>query len=1384
VSAVDEALTLAPRASLLVTLSRLFTAPRFLVYCCCTLAALLTTYHLGKDMAWDTLDYHFYAGFSALHDRFGQDYFAAGPQSYLNPYIFVPFYLLASSGLTALEVGLVLAAVQSMLLWLVYELALAVAPPTKPAARLALALCAVTLALANPVLIGQLGSSFADVLTAEMVLAGWLLLALAARTPSAMRVVCAALVLGCASALKLTNALHAVSAGVMVLLIPGSWRNKVRHATLFVLAGAGGFAAVAAPWSIRLQQHFGNPFFPLFNGIFRSPQFTTARIIQYRFIPPSLDAALLRPFAMLTPRSMVHVEQAAPDLRYALLLAATALAALVWGWRRWHGNTSRPEKAIRDDSGRVLAALGLGFLVDWILWLTASGNSRYFIPMACVAAALAVALIFRFCSQWPKARNYLLLAVFVVQFYQLRYGTQYQSLPWDPHEPWFQVSVPKSLAAEPALYLSIGIQSDSFIAPSLSPGSGFINLEADYTLGPDGANGKHIEALITRYSPNLRMLIRDERRDAGYDADLPNMGNAIDALEAFGLQLDTSHCARIVVHGVSSPTLGTTTGRAPSIPSTAEMNVGYFITCRVVTGKARAPALVTAENDANLVFDRLEDACPALFQPRRPATFLMGDKAHGYVWARQYPNTDVFALIARGRVQFQPFLTYAGYAGRESAWQKAPLRLSCARGADGYFLRIMSSVECPATQQKGARSPVATLKRVLASPRFLVYVSCALLALATSYRLGKDMQWDTLDYHLYAGFSAIHDRFGLDYFAAAPQSYLNPYAYAPFYLLATSGLSALEVAGILAAIQSAILWLTYELASTVAPPGRASRRIVLGIGAALLAFANPVLMEQFGSSFADITTAELVLAGALLLVGAIRASSAWRVAAAGCLLGAASALKLTNSLDAISLAIIPLFLPVRWPKRCGCTALYGLSAALGFVLVSLPWSIQLERQFGNPLFPLLNGVFRSPEYTTAAVVDYRFIPASLAAALWRPFAMAAPVRVHFERPAPDLRYALLLVLAALLVLARWASHSRGGRKVACAAEGSAANRALLALGSAFLINWVIWLTLFGNSRYFIPMACVAAVLVMALACRLLLAWPRAFACVVAVILLAQVCQVDAGAVFRPSYPWAGEQWFDVSVPHAVAAQPALYFSVEVQSNSFVVPYLPAGSGFINVEGDYVLGPDGVNGARIRELIRRFAPHLRVLVLDSRVDAERDNDVPHLDNVDDAVLPFGLRVDSASCSRIVARATPKLEIMTVGRARSRLPASAWYTRYLVTCPLVPDTGRRDALASSERSANVVLDRLEDACPTLFQPRRPETYLTGSELNSYFWVRRYSNTDVIAWVHRGQVAFEKLIGGGRYRVQGAGSELSWENSPLRVVCGRRSNSDFLRILPPGR
>jgi hypothetical protein len=694
----------------------------------------------------------------------------------------------------------------------------------------------------------------------------------------------------------------------------------------------------------------------------------------------------------------------------------------------------------------------------------------------------------------------------------------------------------------------------------------------------------------------------------------------------------------------------------------------------------------------------------------------------------------------------------------------------------------MSSLESYVTPPGRVPWPVALLKRAGTSPRLLVYVSCTLLALVTSYWLGKDMQWDTLDYHLYAGYSALHDRFGLDYFAAGGQSYLNPYAYAPFYLLATSRLTALTAATILALFHSAILWLSYEIAVSLARPQDRRAKVAIGVSAAILAFANPVLIDQFGSSFADITTAELVLAACLLLVDALRTPATWRVAGAGALLGAATAFKLTNALPAVSLAIVPLFLPVGWGRRFGYVALLGVCIAGGFALVAWPWSLQLERHFGNPFLPLLNGLFHSPQYTSGPSLDYRFIPPSWRAALWRPFAITRPVRLlHEESVAPDLRYVILIIVGTLNLIL-WLSRRWMVRGAAADRPRlMPADRILLALGCAFLLDWTLWLATSGNSRYFLPMACVAAVLAIPLLFRLLARWPRLGYGVVAAVLGLQLHQVSVGSNFRPFLPWNDDPWFVFPKVPVADSAPALYFSVGVQSNAFIVPFLPRGSGFINLHGDYVLGPRGANGADILSLIRRFSPHLKVLVSDRRVDADRRHDVPNPLDVDDALQPFGLRADMDRCSRIVVPGAPKVQNVTVGRAAPNLPRSDWYTVYLVTCDVVPDGGTYGAVPAEERSADHALDRLEDACPAVLQPRRSVTFRVKARDAQDDWVRSYGNTDVDAWVSGGHVYFESAL--GKDELHDLGTVSAWEATPPRIICGRGENGMFfVRLRTP--
>jgi hypothetical protein len=677
------------------------TRPRTCIYLACTLLAVLVSYLLGKEMMWDTLDYHFYAGFSALHNRFDRDYFAAGVQSYLNPYVYVPFYLLVRTGLPAFCVASILAVVQSAILWITYEVALAVTPSADVRSRIAAGACAALLALANPILINQLGSSYADITTAEIVLAGWLLLIHAMRSPRAMPVACAGLLLGAVSALKLTNSVHALSAFMLVPFLPIRWRDKLRYGLGFAAAMGMGFLVVAAPWALQLQRHFANPLFPLFNSIFRSPQFPTAPMLDYRYVPDSIREALWRPFKLAAPLTFVDDEYAAPDLRYALLLVLALLALARWGWRGLRGAEGQRARTEEPTARRALMALGCAFLVDWTLWLTISGNGRYFIAMSCIAAVLAIALAFHVLGAHPKSLGYVLALVLVIQGLQLAFGATYR-LPaaWDGG-PWFEIAIPHPLQSERDLFLTIGEESNSFVAPYLPRDSAFVNLEGDYVLGPTGANGAHIEALIRRYSNHIRVAVLESEFNSAAKRGLPDATHVNDTLAPFGLRADDSDCLTLVIHNVRNrwrkilpgtlpirvPQLN---GRALRIPVSPD---GHLMTCRVVSDPRVAAALAQAERVPNLVFDRIEDACPRLFQPRRPVTEVYGDAGTGYRWIRKYPGTNLALFMVDGSIKLvdgarggQP-----DYLGTEGAWARAPLPLVCGRHDELYHAELASA---------------------------------------------------------------------------------------------------------------------------------------------------------------------------------------------------------------------------------------------------------------------------------------------------------------------------------------------------------------------------------------------------------------------------------------------------------------------------------------------------------------------------------------------------------------------------------------------------------------------------------------------------------------------------------------------------------------------
>ena len=203
----------------------------------------------------------------------------------------------------------------------------------------------------------------------------------------------------------------------------------------------------------------------------------------------------------------------------------------------------------------------------------------------------------------------------------------------------------------------------------------------------------HVKALIRRFSPNVRVRFVD-RRDEVSRTDLlakpATLPEVDDALQPFGLRMDSAPCATITVNCLRTASLRveirfqSSEPLAPQEPATPPI----MPTRRVVADTRDPSAMIARRHAVDIVFDRIEDACPRLFSPRRLVTLHEGG-----AWRRLYGSTDISAWITHGRVRFADGIRPNGIIdiGAESDWAKAPLKLECGSRNGAYFSHILPS---------------------------------------------------------------------------------------------------------------------------------------------------------------------------------------------------------------------------------------------------------------------------------------------------------------------------------------------------------------------------------------------------------------------------------------------------------------------------------------------------------------------------------------------------------------------------------------------------------------------------------------------------------------------------------------------------------------------
>lgn len=363
-----------------------------LVFSC--LAGGLSALHFGFALEWDLLNYHLYNPHALFTGRLATDIAAAQQQSYLNPALHLPLYLVFRY-LNAETLVFVLGLVQGSQLLLLVLILDELTEKRITRSWLLLAVCIT--GLMGPVFLNQLGGTQGDTLLSIFVLAGLLMVLREMRRPNAAATVrtgiFSGLLLGMACGLKLTIAIYAISLALASFLC-FSGSRRWRMIAGLGLGGVLGVLITGGVWFAYLWRTWESPMFPFFNSFFWSPWMDQGSYRDMRFLPKTVLEWLFYPWYWLQDPHRVW-EFKFRDIRVPLLVALVFILPL-FSWRRMR------EKA---------PALGLVWLFlacAYLLWISLFSIYRYLSVFELLAPVVIFSSLFLFVN---SRRGVLLLVL-------------------------------------------------------------------------------------------------------------------------------------------------------------------------------------------------------------------------------------------------------------------------------------------------------------------------------------------------------------------------------------------------------------------------------------------------------------------------------------------------------------------------------------------------------------------------------------------------------------------------------------------------------------------------------------------------------------------------------------------------------------------------------------------------------------------------------------------------------------------------------------------------------------------------------------------------------------------------------------------------------------
>ncbi len=487
---------------------------------------------LGQDANWDLRNYHLYNPFAFLHHRLDFDMVPAQVANFYNPLLHIPFYW-AVMALPPMVTGFLIGAVQGLNFPILVGIARSIMGEERKRPDWHYYLAAF-LGLLGAGTLAELGTTFGDNLISLPLLGGmWLLMAnfqdlRREKTARILLIVaCAGILTGMAAGLKQPSATFAVGWCAAFLVLPVAFSRRILLAFCFGIGVLTGIAITGGFWMHELWVHYGNPLFPYFNDLFRSPMGAAASYRDIHFLPPSLWESIFLPFLIvINPFRVGEIEFR--DLRFVLLILALIPTGII-ALRRSGADFQPP--LTRHKGFFFLTAIVISYLV----WLKLFAIYRYLLPLEMLAPLAIWLLIDRFPLRLP-ARQMAIFACLILWLVTLKPGS-WGRVPWS--SDYFGVTPPPLADPAKSMVLMTGVEPFSYVIPFFPEPVRFVRIESYFTGPSETPNGidRRMQQLITDHQGPLYVLYRSNEDKESRAA-----------LQHFNLRINEKACQQMNPH--------------------------------------------------------------------------------------------------------------------------------------------------------------------------------------------------------------------------------------------------------------------------------------------------------------------------------------------------------------------------------------------------------------------------------------------------------------------------------------------------------------------------------------------------------------------------------------------------------------------------------------------------------------------------------------------------------------------------------------------------------------------------------------------------------------------------------------------------------------------